>query len=437
MIYFSSGSRNSTLSAHAVRQALSDALAQLGKKKRVLAVPPDFTRFHSQAGLLTEMVWEYYGESLVDVLPAIGTHFPMTDQEIRTMFGNVPRELFRVHDWRDGLTTLGEVPGSFIKEISEGRIDYSIPIQVAQLLGEGNHDLILSIGQIVPHEVIGMAGYNKNIFVGAGGSEGINKTHFLGAVYGMERMMGRADTPVRKVFNYASERYARHLPIIYVLTVVARDERGNLAIKGLFIGDDVECFRRAAELSAEVNFQMLETPIRKAVVYLDPSEFKSTWLGNKSIYRTRMALADNAELIVLAPGLARFGEDDRIDQLIRKYGYVGTPKILRLVREQQDLSENLGTAAHLIHGSSEGRFSITYCPGKLSRREIEAVHFRYADLNAMMEKYNPEKLSEGFNRLPGGEEIFFISNPALGLWAHRDRFEPIKDQDSEFKAGNR
>jgi nickel-dependent lactate racemase len=329
---------------------------------------------------------------------------------------------------------LGEVPGSFIREISEGQIDYSIPVQVARVLAEGRHDLILSIGQIVPHEVIGMAGYNKNIFVGTGGAEGINKTHFLGAVYGMERMMGRADTPVRKVFNYASERYARHLPIVYVLTVVAKDGNGDLAIRGLFIGDDVECFLRAAALSAEVNLQLLDSPIRKAVVYLDPSEFKSTWLGNKSIYRTRMALADNAELIVLAPGLARYGEDDRIDGLIRKYGYVGMPKVLALVRMQQDLQENLGTAAHLIHGSTEDRFAITYCPGKLSRKEIEGVNFRYADLDTMMEKYNPDTLSEGFNRLPNGEEIFYISNPALGLWAHRDRFIQSGSQGSELRS---
>jgi len=242
-------------------------------------------------------------------------------------------------------------------------------------------------------------------------------------VYGMERMMGRADTPVRKVLNYASEHFARHLPIVYVLTVVARDDQGRLVIRGLFIGDGLECFNQAAALSAEVNFQLLDAPIRKAVVYLDPDEFKSTWLGNKSIYRTRMALADDAELIVLAPGLARFGEDDKIDRLIRKYGYVGTPRVLELVRTQEDLRENLGAAAHLIHGSSEGSFSITYCPGRLTKQEIEGVHFRYADLSTMTARYNPEKLVDGFNKLADGEEVFYISNPALGLWAYRERFE--------------
>jgi hypothetical protein len=157
-------------------------------------------------------------------------------------------------------------------------------------------------------------------------------------------------------------------------------------------------------------------------VYLDPSEFKSTWLGNKSIYRTRMALADGGELIVLAPGLSRFGEDDRIDPLIRKYGYRGTSYVLDLVRTQEDLRRNLGTAAHLIHGSSEGRFTITYCPGQLTQREIESVNFRYADLAAMTAKYNPETLRDGFNTLADGEQVFYISNPALGLWARRECF---------------
>jgi nickel-dependent lactate racemase len=422
MILFSRGSKTQSFSLKEVREALFASLDRLGPRKRVLAVPPDFTRFHSQAGLLTEMMWNYYGKNLVDVLPATGTHYPMTGSEIEAMFGKVPRELFRVHDWKENLALLGKVPASFIREVSEGTIDYSIPMQVDNLVADGSHDLILSVGQVVPHEVIGMAGHNKNIFVGTGGAEGINKTHFLGAVYGMERMMGRADSPVRRVFNYASDHFAKQLPIVYVLTVVGKDESGNLAIRGLFIGDDTECFLRAAALAVEVNIQLLDSAIRKAVVYLDPSEFKSTWVGNKSIYRTRMALADGGELIILAPGLARFGEDDRIDRLIREYGYIGTSRILEMAGAREDLRQNLGTAAHLIHGSSEGRFGITYCPGKLDQREIEGVGFSYADLGSMMSKYNPDQLREGFNTMPDGEQIFFISNPALGLWADRKRF---------------
>ncbi|HPS13169.1 MAG TPA: D-mannonate epimerase, partial [Prolixibacteraceae bacterium] len=262
---------------------------------------------------------------------------------------------------------------------------------------------------------------------GTGGSEGINKSHFVGAAYGMERMMGRANTPVRKLFNYATEHFAQDLPIVYVQTVVGVDGEGKLATRGLFIGDDFEVFTKAAELSLKVNFDMVEKPLKKVIVWLDPAEFKSTWLGNKSIYRTRMAMADRGELIVLAPALKEFGEDHQIDKLIRKYGYFGTPATLKAVAENEDLQANLGAAAHLIHGSSEGRFSVTYCPGKnpenLSRKEIESVGFNWGDLDEITKKYDPKKLKNGFNQLPNGEEIFFISNPALGLWAHSDRFE--------------
>ncbi|MDE3103608.1 MAG: DUF2088 domain-containing protein [Acidobacteriota bacterium] len=420
-LYFAAGSPTTEMSHDDIRSGLHTALEQLGQRKRVLAVPPDFTRMHSEAGLLTEMAWQYYGEHMKDVLPALGTHKPMTDQEIATMYGATPRELFRVHDWRNDVVTLGEVPGSFLEQVSEGKVNYTWPAQVNKLLRDGGHDLILSIGQVVPHEVVGFANYNKNIFVGTGGSIGIHRSHFLGAVYGMERMMGRADTPVRRVLNYASEHFATNLPIVYVQTVMAKNAAGKLVMRGLYIGDDAECFERAAALSLQVNFLMMDREIHKAVVFLDPSEFRSTWLGNKSVYRTRMALADDAELIVLAPGVHEFGEDKAIDALIRKYGYCGTPRTLQAVQEDPQLAGNLSAAAHLIHGSSEGRFRIRYCPGHLTRQEVESVHFEFGDLKEMLAKYRPETLKDGWN-VVDGEEIFYISNPGLGLWAYEGRF---------------
>ncbi len=423
MIYFDCGSESKEFSVDELRQGLYEALGKLGPRQKVLIIPPDFTRYHSKAGILAEMVWEYYGDAVTDILPALGTHVAMSDDEIRTMFGKVPHTLFRVHNWRQDVVTLGEVPASFVQKVSENQVDFSWPAQVNKLLIEGNYDLILSIGQVVPHEVIGMANYNKNIFVGTGGKEGINKSHFLGAAYGMERIMGRADNPVRQVLNYASRNFTSHLPIVYIHTVVARSDAGTLNVKGLFIGNDTECFDKAAELSLKVNFELLSKPLKKVVVYLDPAEFKSTWLGNKSIYRTRMAIANDGELIVLAPGLKEFGEDREIDRLIRKYGYLTSPEILELVKKNAELRENLSAAAHLIHGSHENRFTVTYCPGKLTRQEIESVNFRYGDPEEMFKKYNPEKLQEGMNRIDG-EEIFFISNPALGLWALKDRFFP-------------
>jgi nickel-dependent lactate racemase len=423
MLYYERGSVADKLSLDDLRKGLSHALDRLGPRKRVLVIPPDFTRLHSHAGPVTKLIYDYYGPRLTDVLPALGTHTPMTPEQIAEMYAGVPPELFRVHNWRTGVATVGEVPAEFVRQASDGAVDFPWQAQLANLIWTGKHDLILSVGQVVPHEVVGMASYNKNIFVGTGGTESINKSHFVGAAYGMERMMGRADTPVRRILNYASEHFIKHLPIVYVHTVVGNDAKGKLCIRGLFVSDDGSGFDKGAALSLKVNFEMLDAPLKKVVVYLDPSEFKSTWLGNKSIYRTRMAMADGGELIVLAPGLKEFGEDKEIDRLIRKYGYRGTPATLAAVKANAELQNNLSAAAHFIHGSSEGRFNITYCPGQLTRQEIESVNFQYADLKPMAQRYDPAKLKDGWNTMPDGEKIFYISNPALGLWAYRGRFK--------------
>ncbi len=424
MLYFECGSKSGALDRTRLKQGLVEALDRLGPRQKVLVLPPDFTRFHSQAGLLTQYVWEYYGDRLAAVMPALGTHSPMTEAQIREMFGDMPLELFKAHDWRNDVVTLGTVPPEYVSELTEGRLNFEWPVQVNRLLVEGGFDLILSIGQVVPHEVVGMANYNKNLFVGTGGSVAINRSHFVGAVYGMERMMGRADTPVRRLFNYGSDHFGHLIPqIVYVQTVVGRADDGGMAVRGLYVGDDIEVFNRAAALALEVNFEMMSEPFKKCVVYLDPAEFKSTWLGNKAIYRTRMAMADDGELLILAPGVKEFGEDAQIDALIRKYGYFGTPQTLEAVEANTDLQENLGAAAHLIHGSSEGRFTITYAPGHLTRAEIEGVGFQYADIKEAMARYNPETLKDGINVMPDGEEIFYISNPAIGLWSVRERFQ--------------
>ncbi|MGA8619582.1 MAG: lactate racemase domain-containing protein [Candidatus Sulfotelmatobacter sp.] len=417
-LYCAIGSIDTELSPMQMHDLLLKSLAKLGERKRVLVVPPDQSRVHSRAGDLTRYAWENYGDRVEAVLPALGTHAAMQPEQIARMFGAMPLQLFRVHNWRTDVETLGEVPADFIYEQSEGKLNYAWPAQVNRMIAHGGFDLILSIGQVVPHEVIGMANYNKNILVGTGGREGINRSHYLGAVFGMERIMGRAENPVRNVLNYASDRFLRHLPIVYVLTVIGRSVDERLVLRGLFIGDDAECFHRAAALSVRVNFETLEGPIQKAVVYLDPHEFKSTWLGNKAVYRTRMALEDGAELIILAPGVRAFGEDNAIDRLIRKYGYRGTPATLQAVNANADLAGDLGAAAHLIHGSSEGRFTIRWCPGHLTQEEIESVGYEYGDLKAMAARYDPRKFRQGYNKV-AGEHVFFVANPGLGLWTQR------------------
>jgi len=434
-ILFEAGGADAVITDDELQNMLQAFLKKIGDRKKVMIIPPDFTRFHSKAGVLTQAAYKHYQQAVTDVMPALGTHAPVTDEQRVKMFGEIPEGLFRVHDWRNDVVKIGEVPAKLVETASDGTLHEPWPAQVNKLLWTGGHDLVLSIGQVVPHEVLGMANYNKNIFVGVGGAEAINFSHFIGAVYGMERMMGRADNPLRRILNYASKHFLSHIPLVYVLTVVGLTPEGKLATRGLFIGDDDDVFYKAAKLSLEVNFTLLKQPIAKAVVYMNPDEYHSTWLGNKSIYRTRMALADKGELIVLAPGVKQFGEDKRIDELIRKFGYRTTPEIMKHLESSRDLMRNLSAAAHLIHGTSEKRFSITYCPGHLTQKEIESVGYEYGDLAEMTKRYDPKKLKEGYNTMPDGEKVFYISNPAVGLWAYEQRFKGPASVDGGAASG--
>lgn len=381
-----------------------------GKKlKKVLIIPPDYTRLYSGAGEITAIYYEYLSPYCeVDVMPALGTHVPMTRAECESFFrGVVPFDKLLVHSWRTDVVKIGEVPAEFVAEVSDGLVDTPIDVEINRRLLD-DYDLIISVGQVVPHEVVGMANYSKNIFVGVGGASMINSSHMLGAFYGMERIMGRDYSPVRKVFDYAQEHFLTSLPLLYVLTVTTNSGDETL-IHGLYIGNTRHEFEQAVSLSQEKNLIRLPSPLKRCVVMLDPREFKSTWLGNKAIYRTRMAMADGGDLIILAPGVERFGEDAENDRLIRKYGYVGRERILELVRQSDELRGNLSVAAHLIHGSSDGRFNITYCTSLLSGDEVRSVGFGYRPYTDASAEF--AGMTDGMNG-----DTFYISNPALGLW---------------------
>lgn len=389
-----------------------------GKKlKKVLILPPDYTRMYSGAGKITRMYYNMLKDVCeVDIMPALGTHEPMTKEECTAFFSDdVPFEKILVHDWRNGVVKIGEVPSEFVKEVSEGLVDNKIDVEINKRLTDKSYDLIISVGQVVPHEVVGMANYSKNIFVGCGGSSMINSSHMLGAFYGLERIMGRDFSPVRKVFDYAEEHFLKDIPIMYVLTVTTNEGEKTL-LHDIYIGRKRELFEMAVEKSREINLVYTKKPLSKVVVFLDGREFKSTWLGNKAVYRTRLAIKTGGELIVLAPGVKKFGEDPENDRLIRKFGYVGRERVLELAKTENELKNNLSVAAHLIHGSSDGRFKITYCTKFLTKDEVEGVNFEYMPYDEAIKKYDPEKLKDGFNTVDG-EEIYYISNPALGLWS--------------------
>ncbi len=412
------------LSRTEIRKALLESLEGRTLNK-VLIIPPDFTRFHSNAGYITNVYYHALTERGIDVdiMPALGTHVPVTENQWQSMFGDIPYERMLVHDWRNDVTKIGEVPAEYIKDITEGLWTEPVSVEINRRIMEETYDLIISPGQVVPHEVIGMSNHAKNLFVGTGGSDMINKSHMIGAVYGMERMMGRDNTPVRKIFDYGLKHFLNDRPILWVLTVTTADGQ-DIHTHGLFIGEGRECLTEAVRLAQKTNIDFVSCGVKKCVVYLDPEEFKSTWLGNKAVYRTRMMMEDGGELIILAPGVERFGEDEEVDRLIRKYGYRGRIRTLEAFRqpENEDLRENMGAAAHLIHGSSDDRFEITYAVKDITKEEIESVGFRSADYEELAEKYDPSSLKYGYNDVDG-EEIFYIPNPALGLWIDKERFE--------------
>lgn len=408
------------------RQYAAEAKKRIcANPKRVLLLPPDITRAHSGSGWIVEELYKIFTAEGADVhlIPTLGQHVPHTPEQNKWMFGSVPEEKIHVHDWRSGSTVIGEVPSSFVKEVSGGKVDWAIPVSLDNFLLNGNWDLVLNVGHVVPHEVLGFANHNKNYFIGLGGKDMICASHLMAACCGIENNLGTLTTPLRMCFNKAEKDYLGFLPDAYFEVVMAYDAEGKLVHTGVYAGDDVETYLEAARASQKQNITVVP-PLKKIVAVMQGDEFYSTWVANKAIYRTRKALAQGGELLIIAPGLERFGEQPEIDAIIRKYGYSGTENVMRLYKEcpdDGDLKNFAVGTAHLIHGSSEGRFTITYAPGKMSQKDIESVCFNYADINETLKRYNPAELKNGFNTMPDGEEIYFISTPSAGLWSTADR----------------
>ncbi|MDR0654536.1 MAG: lactate racemase domain-containing protein [Synergistaceae bacterium] len=323
---------NEAISMRQLETAMWEELEQFGRLKNVLIIPPDISRLSSYAGPVVCKLFEMLTGVTVDIMPALGTHIPMGREEISCMYPGVPHDCFSVHDWRKDVVKIGEVARELVFELSNGMIDEPIDIEINKRLLDRSYDAVISVGQVVPHEVAGMASHSKNLFVGCGGFSMLNKTHYLGALYGMERIMGRDHSPVREIFDYA-ERFL-DIPLLYVLTVTTDTAERKTQLEGTFIGRGRDGFEKAVELSLEKNVFFLDEELDRVVCYLDPQKIKTTWIGNKAIYRTRMAIADGGELVVIGPGVFRFGEDLNNDRLIRKYGYRGRDKILDALKSE-------------------------------------------------------------------------------------------------------
>jgi nickel-dependent lactate racemase len=430
MIFFSEGNKTAIVSSARISELVDLMIGKLGKLSRVLLIPPDYTRSRSFAGEITNMLYHKLKDrSEIRILPALGTHAPMTSKESNAMFPGIPDHLFLRHDWKDDVVRLGTVTPEILKQLTGGLAEFSVHCEISRIVAEGDWDQIISIGQLVPHELVGIANHNKNVLIGAGGRDIIGKTHFIGALYGSERMMGHIESPVRKVLDYMSGQYLSHLPVSYILTVRDVNNDNHYITRGIFAGDDKECYLKGAELCRQVNIHPLKKQYGKVVAWLDPGKFKSTWVGNKAIYRTRMAVANGGELIILCPGIRCFGEDPLNDAIIRKYGYRDKETLLNIWESEGKSEDDLTPLSHLIISSPENRFRITYAAANISKSELESVNCHHADYFEMIKRYDPDCLKEGENILPDGEEIFFIPEPAQGLWSGINEFNKYAGHD--------
>ena len=252
--HFTTASGDDGLSEEEIRKTLLAAVE--GRNVRnVLIIPPDFTRFDSNAGLITRIYYAHFTSlgANVDILPALGTHFAVSEEQWNVMFAGIPYSKMIVHHWRTDVVKLGDVPSEVVSGITEGLWSDPVPVEVNRLVMDPKYDLVISPGQVVPHEVIGMANHAKNLFVGVGGSGMINASHMIGAVCGMEKAMGRDHTPVRRLFDYGMEHflYGRR-PILFCLTVCTAPG-GRIRTHGLFCGEWRACLEAAVKLAHNSN----------------------------------------------------------------------------------------------------------------------------------------------------------------------------------------
>lgn len=407
------------------QRLLDEAKSRLGcELNRVLLLPPDLTRAHSGAGWITETLYNLLPDSCdKHVIPTLGQHRPHTPEENKWMFGSIPEEHIHEHPWRDGTTVVGEIPVEVVREKTDGKVNFPLPIHLNSMLMDEKWDLIINVGHVVPHEVLGFANHNKNYFIGLGGKDTMCAAHMCSATIGIENNLGQLVSKTRSLFNWAEDEFLGHLPDVFLQIVMGRDDEGNLTTTGIYVGDDRETYMEAARASSKQNITLLDKPIKKIVAHMQADEFRRTWVANKAVYRTRLAIADGGELLIIAPGVDGFGEQPEVDEIIRKYGYDTTPNVLAAYEKDPLLQDFANGTAHLMNGSSEGRFTIRYASKGISQAEIESVHYQYADLEETLKHYPLDTMKEGFNTMPDGEEVYFIQTPSAGLWATKEKLQ--------------
>jgi lactate racemase len=371
---------------------VEQALEHIQPGERVLAIIPDKTRDDNTHQLfpIADEFLSKRGVASFDVLVAQGTHPPMSEAQKLSKIGltSFTGSLFD-HRWNDPdeLITLGELSAETVRQLTNGLIDRAIPVTINKLLAPGIYDTVLVFGATVPHEVAGFAGGAKYFFPGVAGPELTHTTHWLGALAGIENIIGQIETPTRHLIEAATDLIAAR--IISLNTVISRREDDELVVYALFGGDIREAFRRAAEVSRRVHIRYTGRKYKKIIALLDP-HYDELWVGGKASYKLGAIIEEGGELIIYAPHLNRLSATH--GSLIEKYGYAPLESVRDMLGVSQELRENLCIAAHLAHvayagrlddeGKVVSRYQITMATG-LSEETCRRVNLGYRDHTAL------------------------------------------------------
>ncbi|HST23503.1 MAG TPA: lactate racemase domain-containing protein [Blastocatellia bacterium] len=348
-----------SLSLKEMQAIVRAALADVGRGARVLAIIPDKTRDDN-----TDLLFPFAAEALAsrgvaqfDALVAQGTHQPMTEEEKRLKTGAahaVLPGLGKIYDHKwdqaEELVTIGELSSERVRELTEGLIDRSILLQVNRLLTPRLYDTVLVFGATVPHEVAGFSGGAKYFFPGVSGPELTHVTHWLGALATIENIIGRVETPTRRMIEAAAEFISAR--VISFNSVVTRDDDGRIRTHALFAGDIREALRQAAEVSRKVHIKYTGRKYWRVVALLD-EHYDEMWVGGKASYKLGSIIEDGGELLIHAPHLRSISETH--GRLIERYGYAPLEVVAEMVNSSAELTANLCVAAHLAHVSYASR----------------------------------------------------------------------------------
>jgi hypothetical protein len=275
-------------------------------------------------------------------------------------------------------------------------ISHAVPVSINKLLAPGIYDTVLVFGATVPHEVAGFAGGAKYFFPGVAGPELTHTTHWLGALAGIENIIGQVETPTRKLIEAAADFISAR--IISLNTVVSREADGELVTYALFTGEIRQAFRRAAEVSKQVHIRYTDRKYKRVIALLDP-HYDELWVGGKASYKLGAIIEEGGELIIYAPHLTKLSETH--GALIEKYGYAPLESVRDMLGVSAELRENLCIAAHLAHVAYAGRlddqgkvvprYRITMATG-LDEETCRRVNLGYIDHRTFDYEPDPDTL---------------------------------------------